>query len=368
MSGRRRVGILGASGLVGQRFVHRLADHPMFELAGLAGGPRTAGHPWSSTPWEIDVSRPHLAADLTLHATDDTLITRWRDAGITLVVSALPPAVARELEPHLVEAGFHVLSNASAHRHSPDVPLVIADVNPHHLSPLRLSSLRARTREAVHACATNCTVIPVALPLKPVWDLVGVEEVHVVSMQALSGGGRGTLGDASLRETVVPFIEGEEPKLVRELQQVLGRLGPDGVQPAGFRAHAACHRVPVVDGHLVTVTARLSRPVEDGEVEECMAAYRSRPQTLDLPSAPVQPLVLMDEPDRPRASVDRWVGGGEPDSDPRAGMAVAVGRVALLEPDLLRFTALSHNTVRGAAGGVVLLAELLEAEGLPSNE
>lgn len=360
---RMPVAILGATGLVGQRMQQRLSGHPMFRVVAAVAGPATPPRHLGASEWYLEAGAPPDLSGVPLLPNDGQVVERLANHGARLALSALPTPAARDLEPKLVEAGIHVVSNAAAHRDTPGVPLVIADLNPHHLLPLR-----SRASEvAVHACATNCTVVPAALTLKPLWDLIGFSEVHVTSLQAISGAGRQALADGRFADNVVPWIDGEEEKVAMELRQVLGRMGPQGASAASFATRVACHRVAVPDGHTVRVHVRLDRPVELDEVEEYIDAYASRPQALELPSAPAAPLIRVPGPDRPQPRLDVWAGATtsppDPTTDRRAGMAVAVGGLTLLEPDLLRFTALAHNTVRGAAGGTVLLAELLHAEG-----
>ena len=358
---RRRVAVLGASGLVGQRFQQRLTNHPWFELALVSGSSDTAGMSLGDLPWRLEEERPDIPDLVVQNGDSDTIISQLNKVNCQLVFSALPSDVAGLLEPALRDAGFAVFSNSSAHRHSEGVPLIIADLNPHHLQTLRNS---ANSGVGLLICSTNCTVTAVALPLKPVWDMIGIRGVRVRTSQALSGGGWALLESSRSSGQVSPDIPGEAETICREAKTLLGRVSPDGIRQAGFPVEVECERVLRDHGHLVEVEVELSQNAEQEEIEEWMRQYRARPQALDLPSAPANPFVLLDEPLNPEKH--RWMGAegtGDPASDLRAGMSVSVSGLEV-EGKRMRFSALVDNTIRGAAGGCVLLAELSIAEGL----
>ena len=362
---RRRVAVLGASGLVAQRFQQRLAHHPWFELALVAGSSDTAGRSLGDLPWRLEEERPEMPDLVVQNGDVDNLVSQLKKENCQLVFSALPSDVAGPLEPALRDAGFAVFSNSSAHRHSVGVPLVVADLNPHHLQTLKIPPNRSGS--GMLACSTNCTVIAVALPLKPVWDMIGIRGVRVRTAQALSGGGWALLESAKSSGRVSPDIPGEAETISRETKALLGRVSQDGIRPAGFPVEVECQRVLRDHGHLVDVEVELSQEPARGEVEEWMRQYRARPQALDLPSAPAKPFVVLDE--ALEAETHRWMGAegtADPASDLRAGMSVSVTGLEV-EGKRMRFSALVDNTIRGAAGGCVLLAELTIAEGLISG-
>jgi|ETNmetMinimDraft_4_1059912.scaffolds.fasta_scaffold37528_2 aspartate-semialdehyde dehydrogenase len=351
------VAILSASGLVSQRFQERLDKHPWFELRAIAGSKETAGRRLSTLEWRLESTRPDLPELLVISLENKELVEEILLAGVDVVFSALPSAIARRVEPRLSEAGIQVFSNASAFRCIDGIPLVIADLNPHHLRHWNSSELGPL------ACSTNCTVVPVALPLKPLWDMVGFHSLKIRTEQALSGGGwRLLLDEEALAGNVNPEIPDEAAKIEEELLHLLGRVCEKGIKPANIDVQVQCERIPVKDGHMVHVEVELNRKTSLEEVKEWMNAWSDRPQHLELPSAPSIPVIVVDEvPDREL----HLMAGEEKGSgfDLKAGMAVVVGGMEV-EGKVLRFSALSHNTVRGAAGGCMLLAELVMAEGM----
>jgi aspartate-semialdehyde dehydrogenase len=378
----RRCAILGASGLVSQRLQQRLANHPWFDLAAVVGSSNSAGKRLSELPWRLDEERPELPEIRVIYGGDADLISQLEKQKTQFVFSALPRVIAATMEETLARAGFHVFSNSSHHRCSDGVPLVIADLNPNHMLLYRNQSFHedfladqyhdGTRRNGSLACSTNCTVIPVALPLKSLWDMVGFSHVSVRTEQALSGGGWKMLTDASAQNgDFNSEIEGEAEKVAGELRHVLGRVHVDRVVPGNFTTDVTCQRVGERDGHLVEVEVHLSREVELEEVKEWMQSMSNRPQHLDLPSAPIHPVVIIDS--IPNRIEHLWVGSEmspadgahhDPAQDLKAGMSVAVGGMTMVSEKILRFTALSHNTIRGAAGGCILLAELALAEGV----
>jgi aspartate-semialdehyde dehydrogenase len=363
----RKTAVLGASGLVAQRFQQRLANHPWFELAAVAGSPRTAGKSLSEIEWILPEGRPELP-ELKILSMDGLIESL---AGVEVVFSALPSDIASKVEKPLAAAGFFVFSNASAHRMNDDVPLVIADLNPHHLLPLKIK-LSENPQQGFVACSTNCTVIPAALPLKPVWDMIGLRKISITTEQATSGGGLGLLLRAREEGKVEEEIPGEAEKIVEECRSLLGRATAQRNTLANIEVDCTCRRVMREWGHIVHVEAQLSRESNAEEVIEWVSNHRGRAQSLNLPSAPKIPIIIAKNVD---TEADRWAGfesdysDQNPDSTPdpatnlRAGMAVVMSNI-VVEGRILRFTGYSANTIRGAAGGTVLLAELAIAEGL----
>ncbi len=342
----RKVALLGASGLVAQRFQQRLCNHPWFELVAVYGSPRTAGRKLADLPWHLPETRPNLPSVIV--ESMDSILTDVKD--FEIVFSALPSEIARELEKPLAAQGCYVFSNASTHRMDDDVPLVIADLNPHHLL-----SLRNRTETGFVACSTNCTIVPAALPLKPLWDFIGLDDVKISTEQSLSGGGIELLKTFQKTGEYPIDIPGEAEKMQEECLSLLGRAQSEGVRLANLPVDISVKRVSREYGHIVKVTATLHFEKEKEEVIEWMQNYRSRAQALKLPSAPQYPFVFVEQliPESlPNPAIDL-----------KAGMVVRVSNV-VVSGTSITFNAWSENTIRGAAGGTVLLAELAIAEGL----
>jgi aspartate-semialdehyde dehydrogenase len=347
----RRVAVLGASGLVGQRLQQRLARHPEFELAAVVGSPRTAGQNVHDLPWGLEGSAPEVDLPPVLDASDPSLGHRLRSLGVSWAFSALPSAVAVGLEPALVEAGVNVCSNASAYRRRSGVPLVVGDLNPQHLAMQASGTL--------HACATNCTLIPLLFPYVALAGRFGPLDVTAQSEQARSGAGY------ALLRRQVPFtddIPGEAEKTVAELGWITGELSGAIVLPSEPDVRLRCRRVDADEGHIIDATVRFGTEVNIDEVREALTSFTSRPEAQGCPSAPARPLMVVDGP--VRRTDHLWADGDAFDvpSDPatslRSGMAVVVGDLRQTGPSTVHLRALSHNTVRGAAGGVTLLAEV----------
>ena len=314
--GRYTVAILGASGLVAQRLQELLQEHPFFEVVAIAGSPKNVGLMFEELEWRLDSPRPDY----------DILVCSLSDIpDVDIAFSALPSNVAEIVEPSLVARGIHVFSNASAFRRVAGIPLVIPEINP-----------EAMKVYDGHACATNCTVIPVVMPIKGLMPL-GIKSVTIQTRQALSGAGWRLLFDEdALAGDVNPFIPGEEEKLVEELKHLLDIEIP---------VLASCNRVPHPDGHFVSCGVEISRSTTIEEVTRMMFLPR-----LNLPSSPREVNMLIDE--SPNREDHLWAGDG---------MTTTVGNIRV-DDNIIRFDALSHNTVRGAAGGVILLAEFAVQE------
>lgn len=338
------VGVLGATGMVGQQFISKLADHPWFEVTWLAASERSEGKRYDvAAPWRLPVPPPEAVRAMTV---DGCVPGR----GPKVVFSALDASVAGETEEAFARAGHIVLSNAKNHRMDPLVPLLIPEVNADHLS---LIAEQRRVKGWTGAIVTNpnCSTVVLAMALAPL-RLFGITRAVVSTMQAVSGAGYPGVPSFDILGNLVPFIGGEEEKIETETAKILGADGGRTPYPVLISAHT--NRVPVIDGHTMTVSVDLqSRPTVDA-VLEAFRSFKGRPQELALPTAPVPAIVLRDEPNRPQPRLDADLGGG---------MAVSVGRVRPCPVFTHRFVTLGHNTVRGAAGASILNAELMQAEG-----
>jgi len=343
----RKVAILGASGLVAQRFQQRLVNHPWFELVAVYGSPRTSGRNLGDLGWHLPEPRPNIPQMVVRGL--DSLMADVED--FEVVFSALPSEVAITVEKPLAKAGLFVFSNASTHRMDDEVPLIVADLNPHHLLPL----YRDNPAGGFLACSTNCTVVPAALPLKPLWDFIGLDQVAISTEQSLSGGGLELLTNYREAGDCPIDIPGEAEKIHEECLSLLGRTQANGVRPANIPVEVSVRRVEREYGHIVNVEAELHFEKSSEEIREWMENYRSRPQALELPSAPPSPFIFVDE------LIPESI--GDPAEDLMAGMAVRINDFSVNEKRV-SFRAWSANTIRGAAGGTVLLAELVLAEGL----
>jgi aspartate-semialdehyde dehydrogenase len=342
-----RVAVLGATGMVGQRFVQLLQGHPWFELAAITGSERSAGRTYhEACRWVLDTDMPPALRDMPVLDSADQLDT-------PLVFSALPSSVAGPIEERLAAAGHVVCSNASNHRMTSDVPLLIPEVNPDHLGLIEVQRKRHGWSGAI-VTNPNCTSTPVTMAFRPLLDAFGISRVLIVSMQALSGAGHPGIASYDAGDNVIPFIGGEEPKVETEPQKMLGALNDGQVINASFATSAHCNRVPVLEGHLECVSIALERKADVDEFVAALRNFRALPQELRLPSAPAQPVIVRTEPDRPQIRRDRNAGGG---------MATVVGRVRPCALFDYKFVALAHNTIRGAAGGSILNAELMVAQG-----
>ena len=341
-----RVGIAGATGLVGQRLVARLSGHPWFRLTVLGASERSAGRRYGEAArWLLAEPLPAEAADrvVTGCAPSDF-------AECDVVLSALDAATGRTVEPALAAAGLPVVSNSSALRLDPGVPLVVPEINAGHVDVLA-----HRPGPGFVVTNPNCSVTGLAMALAPLHRAFGVKRVVVATMQAVSGAGLEGPRAIELLDNVIPYIAGEEEKIEIELAKILGGADERGFAPAPIGVAAHCHRVGTVDGHLEAVSVELERRPSVEEAIEVLSRFTGEIASLALPTAPRAPIVVRREPDRPQPRLDRDAGGG---------MTVVVGRVRPCPVLTLRLVVLSHNTVRGAAGGAILNAELLAARGL----
>jgi aspartate-semialdehyde dehydrogenase len=348
MTKKFRVGILGATGMVGQRFIQLLVNHPQFEITALAASDRSQGKTFAEAcTWRLAGEMPGFVKSMIVAAPQPPV-------DCDLVFSSLPGDIARESEDSFARAGFPVISNSSAFRMDHDVPLLIPEVNHEHLGLIDLQLKNRAGQNGYVVTNPNCSTIMLALALAPLHTTFGVTSVIATTMQALSGAGYPGVASLAISDNVLPFIDGEEEKIEQETLKILGSYDNDALTTAPMKVSAQCNRVNVSDGHMAAVRVSLARPAGIEEVNTALASFRALPQELRLHSAPEQPIIVREETDRPQPRLDRDAGHG---------MSVTIGR---LKPDNVldyRFVALSHNTVRGAAGAAILNAELLIATG-----
>jgi len=340
------VGILGATGMVGQRFLQLLEHHPWFEVAWLAASERSAGQLYTdAAKWKLATPMPERIAKMKVSPAAP-------EGAPKVVFAALDSGIARELEPRFADAGHVVISNSSALRMEENVPLVIPEVNAAHLALVEKQPWRARGGMVV--TNSNCSIMGLALALAPLMPFT-LEKIFVVTMQAVSGAGYPGVASLDILGNVVPFIANEEEKMEAESKKLLGRLAGGKVELADFTLSAQCNRVPVEDGHTESVSIKLGKKVSAAEIIAAWRNFRGEVAGLKLPSAPQQPIFYDERPDRPQPRLDIHRG---------AGMTVSVGRLRPCSLFDWKFTVLSHNTIRGAAGAAILNAELLKVKGL----
>lgn len=341
------VGILGATGMVGQRFISLLEHHPWFEVKWLAASERSVGKSYAEAcTWRLRESMPKYARELEVY--------ECRPMGAPqLLFSSLDSRVAGEVEREFARAGHVVISNSSNFRMDQDVPLLIPEVNPDHLALVR-TQRQQRGWKGVIITNPNCTTVGLVMSLAPLERQFGLEKVLMTSMQAVSGAGYPGVPTLDILGNVVPYIGGEEEKVERETRKLLGKLVDGAVKAGMFAVSAHCNRVLVEDGHTETVSVSLKSKATVEDLVEAWRKYRSVPQERQLPSAPVHPIVVREEKDRPQPKFDVNV---------EKGMATVVGRVRACPVLDFKYVALSHNTIRGAAGAAVLNAELMKSEG-----
>jgi aspartate-semialdehyde dehydrogenase len=341
------VGILGATGMVGQRFIQLLERHPWFEVGWLAASDRSEGKPYAqAVRWKMKTPIPEAVASMMVSPAQP-------DSAPRIIFAALDAAFAAEIEPRFAEAGHIVVSNSSALRMHPEVPLVIPEVNPGHLKLVETQSWMRRSGGAV-VTNPNCSAIGLVMALVPLQQRYGIEKVMVTTMQAVSGAGYPGVASLDILGNVIPYIAKEEEKMEEEAGKLLGTLTASGVEPADFAISAHCNRVAVEDGHTESVSVKLKAKASAEELIAAWNEFRALPQQLRLPNAPEQPIYYDAAPDRPQPRFD---------VDRGAGMAATVGRLRRCPVLEWKFTVLSHNTIRGAAGAALLNAELLKAQG-----
>lgn len=339
------VGVLGATGMVGQRFIEALEEHSWFKVEVLAASERSKGKKYRDVAkWYLSGEMPQDIAEMGVLGMDE----KGRDEifssyDLDLAFSAIPSDIALEVEGAFAQR-IPVFSNTSTYRMEEDVPLIIAEVNPEQLGLIE-KQRKNRDWKGFIATNPNCTVMGMAIALKPILDNFGIKAVHMASMQALSGAGYEGVPSMAIIDNVIPFIKDEEEKVEEEALKILG---------TEFDICASCNRVNVMDGHLESVFVKTEKDFELDEVKRVMENFRGLPQEMKLPTAPEKPIIVFEEEDRPQPRKDRMLGGG---------MSVGVGRLKK-KGKLLKFTCLSHNTIRGAAGASILNAELAYKKGL----
>lgn len=338
---------MAATGAVGQRFVQLLEGHPWFEVVAVTGSERTVGRLYGeSARWILPGEIPPRIAGLTVQPTEPSL-------DVPVVFSALPSSEARDLEPLFAAAGYAVVTNASAFRMTEDVPLLIPEINPDHTSLIRRQR-QARGWSGFIVASPNCSTTSIVLPMKVFQDAFGLQAAVITTLQAISGAGYPGVPSMAILDNVVPHIGGEDEKLETEPKKLLGRASNGAVHMADLRLSAQANRVPVMDGHLASVSVKLEQEVAAQEGIEALTAWQPPAVCAELPSSPKRPLIYRHEDDRPQPRLDR---------DAENGLAWTVGGVRACNVLDLRYLAITHNTLRGAASGSILNAELLVCQG-----
>lgn len=343
------VAVLGATGSVGQRFVHLLASHPWFELTVVTGSDRKVGRLYGEAcHWVLAEPMPEAVRRMPVTESEP------QQVDCPLVFSALPSKLARQLEPQFAQNGSIVCSNASAFREDPDVPILMPEVNPDHVALVKIQQ-QLRGWSGAIVTNPNCTSAGFTVMLQALQAVFGVRRALAISLQAISGAGYPGVASLDILDNVIPYIDGEEEKVEWEPRKVLGRLEGEQITQADMVISAHTNRVAVSDGHLVCASLEFQHSVSPEEVQQALAAYQAPEISCDLPSAPHPVILVQHQTDRPQPRLDRWIGNG---------MTTVVGRVRA-DPLLhVKLVVLSHNTVRGAAGGSIYNAELLVRMGL----
>ncbi len=344
MNEKIQVGVLGATGSVGQKFVDLLSNHPWFEIAAVAASERSAGKTYGEAcRWMLPAPLPERIAGMRVQTCEPPLPCK-------VVFSGLDSSIAGEVESHFAASGTFVISNSKNHRWDPAVPLLVPEINADHLQLIK--------HQATHGAIItnpNCSTTGLVLALKPLLDRFGVEAIHVVTMQALSGAGYPGVASLDIIDNVIPFISGEEEKVETEPLKIFGRYENGAIVNCDLRISAQCNRVAVFDGHTECVSVKLKQPASEDEMIRAWNEFSAEPQQLLLPMAPEKPLRYRTESDAPQPRLHRNLD---------KGMSVIIGRLrkcALLD---YKFVLLSHNTIRGAAGGAILNAEMIVKKGL----
>jgi aspartate-semialdehyde dehydrogenase len=347
MQTRIEVGILGATGMVGQHFIKFLQGHPWFDLKWLGASDRSAGKRYrDAMTWHLAGGTPETIADIRVEECKPGNAPR-------LLFSAMDAGVATEIERAYAEAGHVVVSNSKNHRMEQDVPLLVPEINPDHLK-LVPGQQRNRGWKGQIVTNPNCSTIGLTMGLGPLKQF-GITKVIVTTMQAISGAGYPGVASMDIMGNVVPFIGGEEEKMQVETQKILGDFRGDHIEPLAAKVSAHCNRVAVVDGHTEAVSVEFSTKMSEAEVRQALESFRGLPQERQLPSAPPRPVIYMEESNRPQPRKD---------AERERGMAAFVGRLRPCPVLDYKFVVLSHNTIRGAAGAAVLNAELMHSEGM----
>jgi aspartate-semialdehyde dehydrogenase len=342
-----KAAILGCNGLVGQQFARLLDNHPYFELSCLTASPRSSGKRYSETI--ADGCNPAISEKTSSLVIKETTAEVIAQSGARVIFSALPTSISGELELELRKKGLYIFTNASSHRMDVHVPLLIPEVN-----GLHLALVEEQLKESLGFIVTNsnCSVAGLAMVLKPL-TAFALQAVTVTTFQAVSGAGRRGIAAWDIMGNIIPYIANEEEKIVAETKKILGTLAGKQIREHGLEIFPSCSRVPVKEGHLQSITVEFPKPVSEGEIATALSGFRAEPQTMALPTAPRQPILVQTNAERPQPVLDVYAGA------PAAarGMAVTVGRLRS-RGTRCSFFLLVHNTLRGAAGGCVLNAEL----------
>ncbi|BCI60312.1 aspartate-semialdehyde dehydrogenase [Solibaculum mannosilyticum] len=358
MNGKQyKVGIIGATGMVGQRFMTLLCNHPWFDVKVLAASGRSAGKPYREAigdRWVMDASIPEKLADLTVLDAEKDMDQIVSQVDFVFCAVNMPKDEIRALEEKYAKAECPVISNNSANRFTPDVPMIVPEINPDHTDIIQAQRKRLGTKRGFIAVKSNCSLQSYVPAIHPLMDL-GVTKVLTCTYQAISGAGKTLKNYPDIIDNVIPFIGGEEEKSEQEPLKIWGSIQGDVIVPTSSPSITAqCLRVPVQDGHMAAVFASFEKPVDLDDIISRWNSYKGVPQELELPSAPKQFLHYFTEENRPQTRLDRNL---------ENGMAVSIGRLRRDTQYDIKFVCLSHNTLRGAAGGAVLMAELLCAKG-----
>jgi len=341
------VGILGATGMVGQRFINLLDEHPDFNITDLCASSRSAGKRYEdATTWYLDEPMPECVKDIIVSETNPNYVSNDTE----IIFSSLPTEFAAKTEKSFAK-DYVVASNASALRMEKNIPLIIPEVNPQFLDMIEIQQ-KENNSDGFVITNPNCSTIALTLTLKPIQDNFNIKKVHVSTMQAISGAGYNGVPSMAIMDNIVPFIGGEEEKMESETLYLLGSQNNGDVSPCDFNISASCHRAPVVDGHTEAVFIELDDDVNIDDVKEKMSSFKALPQELNLHSAPKNPLIVSEDENRPQPRMDRNA------SD---GMAVTVGRLRKDQAfdNSFKYVLVGHNTIRGAAGASILNAELI---------
>jgi aspartate-semialdehyde dehydrogenase len=338
------VAILGATGSVGQKFIELLSDHPWFRISELAASDKSAGKKYSeAVNWVMQTQLSKEIAAMEVKKCEPNLKSK-------IVFSALDASVAGTIEENFANNGYVVISNARNHRFDEDVPLIVPEINPDHLELIKTQKFK----NGVIVTNPNCSTIGMVMALKPLEDNFGIESVNVVTLQAISGGGYPGVPSMDIIDNVIPFIGGEEEKMEKEPKKIFGSLSGTRLEYAKMLISAQCNRVGVIDGHTECVQIKLKKKVSKEEIVKAWNNFSADPQKLNLPFAPAKPIIYLEDEKYPQPKLHRNLG---------SGMSVSIGRLRECPLFDFKFVVLSHNTIRGAAGGTILIAELMKAKG-----
>ena len=350
-----RCGILAGTGMVGQKYIQLLENHPWFEVTYITASERSAGKKFKEAVegrWHMPTEMPNSIKDIMVEGMEN--IDKCKKS-FDFVFSALDSGPAKEWEEKYAEAGIPVVSNASAHRHTPDVPMLIPEINADHLDIIETQKKNRGWDDGFIVVKPNCSLQSYMTPLYAIHKKYPMKRAIITTMQAVSGAGHPGVSSFDIMDNVIPYIGGEEEKSEREPQKILGKIeGNKITYNEDFQISAHCNRVPTIDGHMACVSVEFEKKPTREEILKLWKNFKGEPQELNLPMAPKQPIIYREEPNRPQTRLDR---------DADKGMACVVGRLRECNVFQWRFVALSHNTVRGAAGGGILNAELLYKKG-----